>query len=406
MKELAGSKVLFIVENNDVPFDRRVWREALALNEAGAHVSVICPKSSKSVKKNEIINEVHIYRYTLQTSNSGIKGFIYEYTVSFLKTFFLVHKVLWQFKGIDVIHVANPPDIFWPLAIYLKLFRIKFIFDEHDLTPELYQCKYAEDTWINKILFKLLLLFQKLSYYSADAIISTNASYQNHVIQTNSKFKLKTFIVRNGPDIRYFKPVQPVEELKKKYKYLAAYIGIMGVQDGVDYILYAMNEIVNKKNFTDLLVYIIGSGEELGHLKAICNEMKLEDYIIFTGRNSDEEAINILSTADICLSPDPYNNFNNISTMNKVMEYMALGKPVVSFKLKEAIYSASDAGLYVNNNDPIAFAEGMIKLLKNKKLTERLGKYGLERVRNKLCWQKQIEDLLNTYRYVLIDNQS
>ena len=192
------------------------------------------------------------------------------------------------------------------------MFGVKFIFDEHDITPKLYQCKYPEDTNVNKILVKLLLLFQKLTYYTANAIISTNISYQDYVVKTNLKFGQKSFIVRNGPDIEYFKSVRPVDELKKGHKFLAAYIGIMGVQDGVDYIIRAMDELVNKRKFTDLLVYIIGTGEELSNLKVLCGEMNLEQYVKFTGRISDEEAIEILSTADICLSPDPYNNFNDM----------------------------------------------------------------------------------------------
>lgn len=398
-----GKHFLLVVENLSVPFDRRVWREAKTLSDNGAKVSVICPMQHQSHCKYELLEKINIYRYPQSFSNGTAIGYLKEYIIAFYQTFFLILKVH-KTEKIDSIHVANPPDIFWPFAIFARLFGKKFIFDEHDLTPETYISKFNGDIIRHKWMYKLQKLFQKLSYKYADAIISTNESYKQMAIKTNPRNQVKTHIVRNGPDTRYFHLKPKNNDLKKGFPFMAAYIGIMGIQDGVHYIIEAMNILVNKQNFKDVIVYLIGKGEQLDELKLLAKQYNLENYFVFTGRIPDEPALEILSTADICLSPDPYNPLNNFSTMNKVMEYMALGKPVVSFDLKEARYSAQAAAVYVENNNTTAFAQGIIQLLKDKAKCKTMSEFGMARIENELCWQIQANNLIDVYSNLFRNN--
>jgi len=397
----AGRHFLLIVENNSVPFDKRVWREAVALKDAGALVSVISPKDGVDSRQFEVIDSINVFRYRLSFSDGSKLGYILEYLAALVKTILLFHKVWFKREKFEVVHVANPPDIFWPLAIYCRLFNIKFIFDEHDLTPETLLSRFEISEGEAGLLYKVLKTFQYLSYKYSDAVISTNETYKQKAIERFPPNRQKVFIVRNGPDTRKFKLLSPDSSLKNGRRYLLAYIGIMAVQDGVDYIVNAISYLVREKKFTDFVTYLIGSGSELGRLKTMVRNYELEEYVRFTGRIPDEAALEILSTADICLSPDPDNPLNDSSTMNKVMEYMSLGKPTVSFDLKEARYSAQDAAIYVKNNDVKAFAEGILELVNDKEKSKKMADFGKRRVEEELSWQKQINNLIQVYNYVL-----
>jgi glycosyltransferase involved in cell wall biosynthesis len=401
MNELAGKHIVLIVENEAVPFDRRMWNMALSLHEFGADVTVICPKFGKDSEAFVVLQGVHVYRYNNVFADGSVFGYLREYATAFFKTIWLYHKVLMKRSHVHVVHVANPPDIFWPFALYLKLFGTRFIFDEHDLSPEAYLSRFSKDMDDTGLLFRILVLFQRLCYRVANVIISTNETYRGNAVAVNSSYARKTFVVRNGPDTRKFhlRPSNP--SLRKGYKYMAAYIGVMAIQDGVEYIVKAVDILVNTKNFKDIIVYLIGQGDDWDRLKQMAEESGVRDHIVFTGRIPDEPALEILSTADVCLSPDPYSPLNELSTMTKIMEYMCLGKPIVSFHLKENKYSAGDAALYVDNNNPEAFADGIIRLLTDPALASRMGTSGIQRVKDELSWEKQSERLLATYRFVL-----
>ena len=401
MTEFAGKHFLLIVENEAVPFDRRVWLQALTLKNTGANVTAICPIFGKDNKKFENIEGIDIFRYSLPFSNGTKKGYIKEYGVAFIKTIILFHKVLLKKGSVDVIHVANPPDIFWPLALYVKIFGTKFIFNEHDLAPETYISRFELDGDHESLIVTILKKSQLLSYKFAHAIISTNETYREEAQSISPQNKNKIYIVRNGPDTRKIFATNQNHDLKKGRSYLFGFIGVMAVQDGVDYIIKAVDYLVKKKNFADFIVYLIGSGDDTPRLKNLVTELKLEDFIIFTGRIPDEPAFEILSTADVCLSPDPYNPLNDKSTMTKVMEYMALGKPIVSFKLKEAQYSAQDSAIYVDNNDAKAFAEGILQIIDNPDAAKEMGEKGKKRVEEFLSWQIQSEKLIETYKFAL-----
>ena len=298
-------------------------------------------------------------------------------------------------------HVANPPDIFWPLALYLRLWGTKFIFDEHDLTPETYLSRFGIAAPNAGMMYRILAWMEQLSYRLSDGIISTNESYRAKAIAVDASYAGKTFVVRNGPDTRTFLPTAPHPEYRRGRRYLAAYMGVMAVQDGVDYIVRAVEILVRERHFTDFIVYLIGTGDEWDNLRRMTDRLGLNDYIVFTGYIPRAVTLQILSTADVCLSPDPSNPLNDLSTMNKVMEYMALGKTMVSFDLKEARYSGGECAYYVTNNDAGAFADGIEYLFQNPDLCARMGKAGRKRVDEALCWQIQAGNLLDVYRFVL-----
>ena len=399
-KAFAGKHIVLVIENEAVPFDRRMWNIAHALKDMGAAVSVICPIFGRDSEPYTVLDGIAIHRYKNTFADGSVMGYFREYGVAFFKTFFLLHKLL--LKGrIHVIHAANPPDIFWPLAIYVRLFGIRFIFDEHDLAPEAYTSRFEKDIAEPDLLFRVQRLFQSLSYRFSHATLSTNQTYQAHARKQVPSILTRSFIVRNGPDLTLFNPRPGVQALKRGKSHVAAFIGVMAIQDGVEYILRAVHDLVHTRKFTDFVVYLIGKGDDWDRLKVMAQELKIDDHLVFTGRIPDPEALDILCTADVCLSPDPYNSLNDVSTMTKVMEYMALRKPTVSFSLKENTFSAGDAALYVTNNDAVAFAGGMLQLFQDPALRERLGAEGRKRIEERFSWQRQALQLKAAYEYVL-----
>lgn len=400
MRELAGKHILLIVENEAVPFDRRMWNIARSLRDFGATVSVICPMFGQDSEKEVVLEGITIHRYRNAFSDGTVAGYLREYATAFVKTAVLLHKVARKRGRIDVVHVANPPDIFWPLGLYARLLGTKFVFDEHDLSPEAYLARFNRDE-ARGVLFSVQVCFQRLSYRFSNMIISTNESYKAKAVAVRPGYAGKTFVVRNGPDTRQFHRRDPNPALKRGRRYLAAYIGVMAVQDGVEYVIRAVDELVNRRSVRDLIVYLIGDGDDQPRLRKLAADLLLDDYLVFTGRIPDEPALEILSTADVFLAPDPPNPLNDLSTMTKVMEYMAMGKPIVSFDLKEARYSAGESALYVERNDPESFADGIVQILNEPVGSQRMGEFGVARVERELSWQKQSERLLDAYRFVL-----
>ena len=277
MKALAGKHILLIVENEAVPFDRRMWNIGRALREFGADVSVICPMFGEDSEKETVLDDIAIYRYKNTFADGSVIGYMKEYGTAFVKTLVLLHKCSCGGRPIHIVHVANPPDIFWPLALYVRLFGIKFIFDEHDLAPEAYLSRFDKMAGDGGLLFTMQKWFQRLSYRFAHGVISTNESYKAKTLEVNPAYAGKTFVVRNGPDTRHFCHRPPNPALKKGHKYLAAYIGVMAIQDGVEYIVRAVDELVNRRQYRDLVVYLIGKGDDWPRLKQLTEDLHLED---------------------------------------------------------------------------------------------------------------------------------
>lgn len=386
-------KVLIIVENLPVPFDRRVWMEATTLQRAGYHVSVISPKGKGFEEDYEIIEGIHIYRHCLPTEVSSVAGYFREYFWALIWEFRLAWRV-WQEQGFDLIHICNPPDLLFLVAGWFKLFYgVKVIYDQHDLNPELYEAKYGR----RDIFYYGLRCAEFLTFATADIAISTNESYRNIALSRGRKKNERVFIVRSGPDLSRFRPLPANPTYRRDRKYLVGYVGVMGEQEGIDRLLEAVQYAVLKKGRKDFHVMLIGSGPMLDQLKVLTEELGIAEYVEFTGRISDAELLERLSSCDICVNPDRKNLLNELSTMNKILEYMALGKPIVQFDLLEGRRSAAGASLYAIPNDKIDFAEKMLWLLDSPQRRKQMEVEGKRRMREMLEWRHQAPILLEAY---------
>lgn len=389
--------ILILVENLSVPFDRRVWQEARALVEAGYRVSVICPAGTEQDREPEItIDGVRILRYPLRAADGGPAGYLREYSLALWHTTRLALKLRREGR-IDAVHACNPPDLLFLVGVVLRILGgTRFVFDQHDLVPELFQSRFTRG---GRLLYWLTRLAERLTYALADGVIATNESYRR-VAMTRGKIPAdQVRVVRSAPDLSRFVTRDPDPSLKRGGKrYLAAYLGVMGPQDGVDYALRALARLRDDVGREDIHCIFMGSGDAFEDMVALSAELGLDDLVEFTGRVPDEFVQRCLSTADVCLSPDPLNPLNDVSTMNKVVEYMAMGCPLVSFELTEARVSAGDAAIYVPANDEHAFAVAIDELLADPERRRRMGDRGRARVEAELSWDTSKEELVEFYR--------
>jgi glycosyltransferase involved in cell wall biosynthesis len=392
----TGRRVLIIVENLPLPFDRRVWQEARALNAAGFTVSIICPKAPAFEKSFERIDGIDIHRHALPKEADGLLGYALEYSVALLMEFWLSLKVLFG-RGFDVIQACNPPDTIFLIGGFYKLFGKKFVFDHHDINPELYEAKFGKRGFGHK----LLLALERMTFRTADMVISTNESYRSIAIERGGKDPRDVFVVRSGPDLTRIKRVAPNPALRNGRRYLVGYIGVMGKQEGIDLLLQAVQFIVHHLKRTDIQFGLVGGGTELENMKMMAKNLDVVDYVTFTGRASDALLLEMINTADICVNPDRVNDMNDRSTMNKIMEYMALGKAIVQFDLKEGRFSAGAASLYARPNDVADLVQKMIALLADEELRNRMGALGRERVEQVLAWQHEAPRLVAAYEHLM-----
>lgn len=392
-------KVLLIVENLPVPFDRRVWAEAVALAEGGYQVSVICPNKANQAK-HEVLQGVSIYRYRPPGERGGALGYLWEYTYSIIAALWLSFRVRRR-EGFDVIHIACPPDMLSIIGRVHAVFgRKKLIMDHHDLSPELVSLRY--DPSKSSLMYKMILGFERRAFRAADVVISTNESYKAIAVKRGNKSPDSVFVVRNGPDIDRFKPVEPNPALKNGRAFLVCYVGVMGDQDGVDHLIRAAEHIIKQRGRSDILFKIIGSGDAVEDLKQLAQDLGMGDDVIFTGRISEGDLIDHLSTADVCAVPDPYNDFNDKCTFIKVAEYMAMGKPAVSFDLTESRYTADEAAVYAGrDNDPALFGDKIVELIDDPEKRRLMGEFGKRRVAESLAWQHSKAPLLAAYEKAL-----
>lgn len=391
------SRVLIIVQNLPVPFDRRVWLECQALVGAGYEVSVICPKGAGD-PSYEVVGSVQLYKYRPYAPGGGALGFVTEYVYSFLVTAWLVVKAR-RAGRFGVLQACNPPDIFWPLALLLRaLDRTRFVFDHHDLCPELYQSRFPDGA---RLPYRGLLAVERRTFSAADRVTSTNESYREIAIRRGGKSPSAVTVVRTGPDPARLRRGLACPELRRGRRYLAAYIGVMGPQDGVDIVVRAASVVVGELGRDDIAFTLIGSGDCFDELVELRDGLGLGGHVEFTGRAPDDLVAQILSTADVGLSPDPKNPLNDLSTMNKTMEYMAYGLPVVAFDLRETRVSAGDAAVYVRPNDVGEYAAAIVALADDFGLRERLGALGRDRVERELAWSHQARAYLGVYEDLL-----
>ena len=385
-------RVLIIVENLPVPFDRRVWNEATSLRAAGYEVSVICPKGRGYESSYEVLDGVHIYRHPLPFEATRGLGYAFEYAMALFWQMILTVRIAWT-RGFDVIHACNPPDLIFIVALPFKLFGKRFLFDHHDINPELYEAKFAR----RDVFYRVLCSLERWTFRVADVSIATNESYRRIAIERGGMSPERVFVVRSGPSIDKMRIMPPVERWRFGKRYLVAYVGVMGQQEGIDLLLAAIRHMVFDKGRRDTHFTLVGAGTELGKLRSLTRELELDDYVTFTGRVSDDVLLEVLNTADVCVNPDVVNEMNDKSTMNKIMEYMAVGKPIVQFELKEGRVSAGEASLYARPNDPVDLAERILELLDDPERRATMGRIGRARVEKDLSWQRQVPVLLRAY---------
>ncbi|HEY3941615.1 MAG TPA: glycosyltransferase family 4 protein [Acidimicrobiales bacterium] len=386
------ASVLIIVQNLPVPFDRRVWLECRALRDAGYHVSVVCPRGPGDPAE-ETVEGVTLYKYRPARGGNGTLAFLREYAYSFVATAWLCAKA-WRRERFDVLQACNPPDIFWPLALLARLRGVTFVFDHHDLCPELFESRFPGG---GRAALWGLRALEWCTYRSARHVIATNDSYRDVALRRGGKRHHEVTVVRTGPDPDQLRAVPPLPELRRGRAHLVAYLGVMGPQDGVDLALRAAAHVVHVLHRQDIAFTLMGSGDCLPELTALRDELGLGDVVEFTGRVPDGTVAQVLSTADVALCPDPKNPLNDLSTMNKTMEYMTFSLPVVAFDLRETRVSAGDAAVYAAPNDVADYACRIVDLVDDPARRKAMGRIGRARILEVLSWPHQRDEYLGVY---------
>ena len=390
-------RIVFLIENISILRDRRVRQESAALAAAGCEVSVICPRLKTEPRPPSLLNGTRIYSYPQPWQGRGIFSYALEYGWSLATTSFLLFTVCLR-HGVDVLHAANPPDLFFLLAAPLRLAGKKFVFDQHDLSPDIFLSKFGG---LARLLHRLLLVLERCSYRFADLVIVTNESFRALAISRGRCPPEKVHVVRNNPDFSRFRCGRPDPELKRGAAFLAVYAGIMGTKTGVDRVVHAAHHIVRERGRNDVHFALLGGGDCRQRVQILARSLGMEPYISFPGFLGDAELLAWLSSADVCLAPDPPIQVNQLCTSIKIMEYMSCSKPTVCFDLAEAHYSAGPAAVYVQNDDPAQFGDAILELLDDPARRQRMGQAGLERVRQELNWERSRRALLAAYEQLI-----
>ncbi len=384
-------KILIIVENLPVPFDTRVWQEATTLAANGYTVSVICPTGKGYTKEEETLEGVHIFRHKLPPEGNGAVGYAREYG-SALKEELRLAKKIYKTIGFDVIHGCNPPDDIYLVASFFKRYGVRYVFDHHDICPELFEAKFGNT---RSLLYKSQVWLERQTYRHCTFAFVTNESYRKIAIERDKMPPEKVIVLRSGPRLERMRILPPDPSIRRGYPYMVGYVGVIGQQEGIEYILQAAQ--YTKQHENNVFWGIVGGGPHWEALKKQASDMGLDDCVEFTGRVDDETMLRYLNTADVCVNSDTYNAMNDKSTMNKVLEYMALGKPIVQFDLTEGRFSAQEASLYAKRNDAVDMARKIQELLQDPEKRARMGEYGRNRILNELSWEKTSKALLEGY---------
>jgi len=385
-------KILIIVENMTVPLDFRVWKQARSLRDAGYEVITLCPKGQRCQKGYEFLEGVHIYRYPeVQEGNTPL-GYIWEYSSALFWQFLYSWWIYFR-RGFQVIQGCNPPDDIFLVALPFKLFGVRYIFDHHDLIPELYFSKYGKKNF----LYKVQSWLEKATFRCSDVVMSTNNSYREIAMRRGNMSGDDVFVVRNGVEADKFKCVSPNPAHKHGKRYLVGYVGNMSAQEGLDILIDVALKLKNMGRL-DVHFTCVGGGPGLPGLQKLVRDKGVEDLVTFTGRIPEADLLEILSTADVCVNPDKPCEMNSMSTMIKIMEYMALGKPIVQFEGKEGRFSAQEASLYSDGADYVSdFAEKIVWLLAHPEEGKRMGEFGRRRIEKELAWEYSVQHLLAGY---------
>lgn len=385
-------RILMLLENESYPDDSRVPLEADSLRDAGYEVTVICPTGT-SRKKYENVEGVHVYRYPKPRELDGFLGYLWEYSYSLAITFVISLYVLVR-RGFDAVHTHAPPDMFVVIAAFYKLLGKKYVVDLHDLSPELYEAK--RDSEGSRPVRSMLLMFERWSFRLADRLIATNQTQREVQIKRGGAAPENCFVVRNGPNARFFKAVEPLSRLRDG-RFVIGYVGVIGVQDGVDCLIRSLDILRREFHREDFRTVIVGGGPAVEDLKRLIAALDLEQHVEFTGFVMGDELLRSIASFDLAATPDPSNSYNDSCTTIKTMEYMAMAKPVVAFDLPENRVSAGDAALYATNNCEREFASLIDRLMDDPYEREVLGCRGRQRVLDHFTWEKQSSRLIELY---------
>jgi glycosyltransferase involved in cell wall biosynthesis len=386
-----------LLENNPYPEDCRVRQEARSLVQAGYDVTVICPRGAGQ-PWSAVLQGVRVYRFPSPPAARGFWGYVWEYGYAMVAMFCLSLWVAWR-HGCDVVHAHNPPDTLALIAALYKLLGKRFVFDHHDLAPEMYQARFG--TAGHRCMHRLLWGFEHLSCRLADQVIVTNQSYYDLDRQRHQVPPERLTIVRNGPDLTCLRVTRTETALRQPGKTMLCYVGEMGLHDGVDYLLRALRHLIYDLQRADVFCLLVGAGDAWPSLRALAEELALTDYVRFTGRVAPTQVAPYLDAADICVAPEPSNAYNDRSTMIKMIEYLALGKPVVAFDLPEHRVTAQEAAVYARPNDALELARTLAALMDDPQRRQRLGQVGQQRVASTLAWAYQEQHLLQMYQRLI-----
>ena len=387
---------VIVVENLPVPFDRRVWQEAQALHRAGWTVSVICPTNPDFPKRFEIIDDIAIYRHPLPPEGRGALAYFHEYSTALFHEFRLLFKVHRE-RGFSIIQACNPPDLIFLAALPFKLMGKRFIFDQHDVSPELFVVKFDNKGF----LYRALTFFERMSYAMADFVITANATFKDIAVSRGGKPASKVEVVYGVPDRKRIHRVEPEPGLHGGRKFVLGYLGIINEQDGVDHLVLAVAHLVKVKGFTDFRAVVVGAGPALELVRALAHSLEVEDFLVFPGYLKGEKLLAYISAFDIGVIPDPVNEANDLMSMNKVFEYCALGIPTACYPLKETKRLLGEAGVYAPSPDPAGLAEACLSLMQDECLRTRSGAAGAKLSAEKFLWENEARKYVATYERVL-----
>ncbi len=391
-------RVLIVVQNLPVPFDRRVWLEATTLTRAGYRVSVICPKAKGFDASFEVLEDIHIHRYGLPLDAEGPLGYVTEFAWCFLRTAMKMLRVSLFGRGFDLLQVCNPPEIYWPFAYFWRLFGKRFVFDHHDLSPEMYRAKFADS---NRLVEAGLRFLERRTFRAANLVITTNGSHKQIAVERGGVPPDDVYIVRSGPDLQRLNIYPPDPAWRRGKQHLLVYLGEICKQDGVDHLVRAVKLLRDELGRSDFHCILVGGGPYQPSIKAYAEEIGVADLCTFTGRVSDDELCRILSSADVGVDPDPKNEWSDKSTMNKIMEYMYFGLPIVAYDLTENRLSAGPAAVYAEANRERDLARCIACLLDDAERRAQMGLVGRERLRTQLAWEHSAPVLLAAYQRLL-----
>jgi glycosyltransferase involved in cell wall biosynthesis len=387
---------VIVVENLPVPFDRRVWQEAQALHRAGWTVSVICPTNADFPKPFEVIDDIAIYRHPLPPEGRGGLAYLREYSAALFHEFRLLFKVHRE-RGFSIVQACNPPDLIFLAALPFKIMGKRFIYDQHDVSPELFVVKFRK----KGLLYRALMFFERMSYRTADHVITANATFKDLAISRGGKMPSQVEVVYGVPDRQRIRRVEPEPGLRGGRRFVLGYVGIINEQDGVDHLVRAVAHLVKVKEFRDFRAIVVGSGPALELVCALARSLGVDDFILFTGYLSGETLLTHISAFDIGIIPDPLNEANDLMSMNKVFEYCALGIPTACYPLRETKRLLGEAGVYAPSFDPAGLADACLSLMQDASLRVRSAAAAAKLSAETFVWENEARKYVATYESVL-----